>query len=120
MMIRTPGETNWRTPAVTSYADERAIQSIIEQSPDLLPGTTGSGMAVVSELTVVDAGYVDIVGVDADGAITHVECKLKANPEIRRHIVGQVLAYAAGLWGHTYDEFDQVFAPEAPGSFGPA
>jgi hypothetical protein len=94
---------------VTSYADEQAIQSIIEQSPDLLPGISGTRAAVARELAL-EAGYVDLVGIDADGAITLVECKLKANPEIRRHVVGQVLAYAAALWGRSYEEFDQAFS----------
>ena len=70
-------------------------------------------MAVVSELSVPEAGYVDVVGVDADGAITLVECKLRANPDVRRHVVGQVFAYAAGLWGLDYDAFDGAFASRA-------
>ena len=36
--------------------------------------------------------------IEAAGEITLVECKLRANPEIRRQVVGQALAYAAALW----------------------
>lgn len=110
MLIRNRGEAAWRSPAPTGFEDERAIQTIIEQSPDLLPGATGGLMAVVSEMSVPETGYIDVVGVDADGAITLVECKLRANPEMRRHVVGQVFAYAAGLWGLSYEAFDHAFA----------
>lgn len=113
MLIRTTGETAWRTPKVTSYADEAALQALIRQSPDLLPGADGAPMAVATEVPIASIGYADIVGVDAAGDITVVECKLRANPEIRRQVVGQVFAYASGLWGLSYEEFDAVFASGA-------
>jgi hypothetical protein len=42
-----------------------------------------------------------------------VECKLRANPEIRRHVIGQILAYAATLWELGYEAFDHAFAARA-------
>lgn len=113
MLIRKLGESTWHAPTITAYSNEQAIQTIIKQSPDLLPGSTGRRMAIVTELAIPNAGYVDVVGVDADGSITLVECKLKANPEIRRHVVGQVLAYAAGLWALSYEAFDLAFSDRA-------
>ncbi len=110
LLIRKKGDAAWHAPQVTAYSDEQALQTLIAQSPDLLPGTAGQEMAVVTELAVPLIGYVDVVGVDPEGNITLVECKLKANPEIRRQIVGQVLAYAAGLWTLSYEAFDQAFA----------
>ncbi len=101
MLVRRAGEPAWRSPTVTTYSNERAIQTIIEQAPHLLlPGSDESRLAVATELAL-EAGYVDVVGVGADGAITLAECKLKANPEIRRHVIGQILAYASGLGGLT-------------------
>lgn len=67
-------------------------------------------MVVARQLEVPGTGYVDLVGVDSEGGITLVECKLRANPEIRRSVIGQVFAYAAGLWRMSYDQFDQRFA----------
>jgi hypothetical protein len=49
------------------------------------------------------------VCVSPAGTITLVECKLRSNSEIRRHVVGQVLAYAAGLWKLSYEDFDSKF-----------
>ncbi len=50
-----------------------------------------------------------------DGALglTLVECKLRANPEIRREVVGQILAYAGGLSHMSYDEFAAGFRKRA-------
>jgi hypothetical protein len=53
------------------------------------------------------------VGVDAHGRLTLVECKLKANPEIRRAVIGQILVYAGGLWRMSYDDFAAGFAARA-------
>jgi hypothetical protein len=112
MLIRKTGETAWRAPRIQAYSDEAVLQALVAGAPDLLPGGTGAPLAVVREMSVVD-GYVDLVGVDPGGNITIVECKLRANPETRRTIVGQIFAYASGLWGLTYEAFDSAFAARA-------
>ncbi|HTC70728.1 MAG TPA: hypothetical protein VK662_14255 [Acidothermaceae bacterium] len=81
-------------------------------SPDLL---TGVPLATVDEFWIPGIGSVDIVGVGPDGSITIVECKLRANPEIRREVVGQVLAYAGGLWKMSYDDFAAGWAARSHG-----
>jgi hypothetical protein len=55
-------------------------------------------VVAVNELWVPPVRSADVVAVSADARIWIVECKLHSNPEIRRHVVGQILAYAAGLW----------------------
>ena len=67
-------DSRWREPEVTSYENEAALQQLVAESPDLL---TGQDLATVDEFWIPDIGYVDIVGVGADGAITVVECKLR-------------------------------------------
>ncbi|WP_216699309.1 hypothetical protein [Arthrobacter sp. H14] len=42
---------------------------------------------------------------DTNGDLTLVECKLAANPQIRREIVGQMFDYASGLWKMDVDDF---------------
>jgi hypothetical protein len=108
VLLRREGESKWREPEVTAYSDEAAFRDLIWKSPDLLPGCDGSE-AVATELVVPRAGRIDVVCIGGDGTVTVVECKLKSNPEIRRGIVGQVLAYAADLWGLGYEEFDAAF-----------
>jgi hypothetical protein len=112
LLIRKRGESAWHAPKVTVYENERALQMLLLQSPDLLPGPRHEAMVMVDEMAVA-AGYIDVVGVDPEGAITLAECKLKANPEIRRQVIGQVFAYAASRWRMSYDEFDQAFAARA-------
>ncbi len=51
----------------------------------------------MDELGIPDTGSVDIALVEPAGLITLVECKLRANPEIRRAVLGQIMAYAANL-----------------------
>jgi hypothetical protein len=92
----------WRQPEVTAYENERELQHLVAASPDLL---TGVAMATVDEFWLPGIGSIDILGVGPDGSITIVECKLRANPEIRREVVGQITAYAGGLWRMPYDDF---------------
>lgn len=101
----------WRSPEVTNYDDEAALQALVAESPELL-GAAGK-RAVVRELTVPGVGSLDLAAVDPTGALTLVECKLAANSEIRRSVIGQVFAYAAGLWSLSYDAFDRHFAARA-------
>ncbi|MCZ2817918.1 hypothetical protein [Modestobacter sp. VKM Ac-2984] len=112
MLIRQNGGT-WQSPTVTNYTDEAALETLLLESPDLLPGADGSPLAVVSQLYVPQTGPVDLFAISLSGELTVVECKLKANPEIRRSVVGQVLAYAAGLWRLSYEELDAAFAARA-------
>lgn len=110
LLIRRAGG-DWHEPEVSSYNNERALQDLVMMSPTLLPGDRS--LAVVDEFTLPGVGSVDLVGIGTSGEITVVECKLRANPEIRREVVGQVLAYAGGLWRLTYDEFEATFERRA-------
>lgn len=110
LLIRRAGG-DWHEPEVTSYDNEGSLQQLVKSSPTLLPG--GANIAIVDEFTLPGVGSVDLVGVGPFGDITLVECKLRANPEIRKSVVGQVLAYAAGLWRLTFDEFEATFTRRA-------
>ncbi|WP_143424985.1 hypothetical protein [Geodermatophilus pulveris] len=85
------------------------------ESPDLLPGSDGSPLTVTSQLYVPNTGPMDLFAVSLAGEITVVEVKLRANPEIRRSVVGQTLAYASGLWRMSYEELETAFAARAGG-----
>jgi hypothetical protein len=54
-------------------------------------------------------GSADLVCVDAEGTLTIIECKLKANPQIHREVLGHIIAYASGLASTTYEQFDVAF-----------
>jgi hypothetical protein len=82
----------------------------------LLPGIDDERVATSIEFPVPDTGSADLVIVDAEGEISIVECKLRANPDIRRQVVGQVFAYAAGITALDYERFEAAFnrAAERP------
>ncbi|NKX55294.1 endonuclease NucS domain-containing protein [Arthrobacter mobilis] len=103
ILIRQADGT-WREPADAGYALEADLQELLAAHPDLIPGV-GPQAAVCREFQSA-AGPADIVIVDADGEVTLVECKLAANPQVRREIVGQMFDYAARLWRMDVEEFD--------------
>lgn len=98
----------WRSPETQAYGNEAMLKLMLRDSPQLLLCSEGS--VFVDELTVPLVGSVDLTGVGPKGDITLVECKLGSNPEIRRSIIGQIFAYAAGLWKTTYEDFDRLFS----------
>jgi hypothetical protein len=112
MLIRTTGGS-WERPSVTSYTDEATLETMLLESPELLPGGDGSPLAVVSQLYVPDTGPLDLLAISLTGELTVVEVKLRANPEIRRSVVGQVMAYASGIWRMTFADLDRAFAARA-------
>lgn len=115
LLIRHSTEASWRAPLTQAYSDEAELQLLLQQSPQLLvpDHEGGSPMAVARELYVPETGPLDLVGVTLEGDITVVECKLRTNPEIRRHVVGQLFAYASGLWRMDYETFDKAFSDRA-------
>lgn len=102
MLVR--GEDGkWAEPSSHGYADESSLQALLAEHPTLLPGVVGES-AVCREFQS-GVGPADIVIVDAESSITLVECKLAANREVRREVIGQVLDYASRLWQMPLDDF---------------
>ncbi|MEB7448178.1 PDDEXK family nuclease [Arthrobacter koreensis] len=95
---------SWREPAAAGYALEAELQEILAAYPKLIPGVRG-GAAACREFQS-GVGPADVVVVDSSGELTLVECKLAANPQVRREIVGQMFDYAARLWKLDIDDFE--------------
>ena len=113
-LIRRSGQ-DWQEPAASSYSNEAELQDLLATAPSLLPGD--EALAVVREFCIPEVGSVDLVGVSSTGRVVVVECKLRANPQIRREVVGQALAYAGGLWQMPIDDFVAEFEHKAGSSF---
>lgn len=109
MLIRSTNSPHWHAPDTTTYSDEAELQRLIADSPSLLPGVQDGVVAVAMEVGVSGVGAADVVVVDRGGEITIVECKLAANPEIRRAVIGQVFAYAGGVWRLSYEDLERAF-----------
>lgn len=103
MLIRRPGE-QWREPEGHGYGAEDDLQAIIAEHPTLVPGVLGDAIACREFQS--GAGAADVLVLGTDGTVTVVECKLAANPQIRREIIGQLLDYASRLWQMPIDEFE--------------
>jgi hypothetical protein len=109
LLIRRLGEGSWHAPEVNAYQNEEALEQLLAASPDLLPGSS-AGPMVVARQVQTGAGPADLIGISLDGSVLLVECKLRANPEIRRAVVGQLFAYASALWKMPVEEFERAVA----------
>ena len=97
------GDGKWSEPSSHGYVDESSLQALLAEHPTLLPGVVGES-AVCREFQS-GVGPADIVIVDAESSVTLVECKLAANREVRREVIGQVLDYASRLWQMPLNDF---------------
>jgi hypothetical protein len=88
------GEHGWEPADLSSYENEAELERLLLSDTSLIPGAEGA--AAVTQFSL-GGGAVDLLCIDEHGSLTVVECKLKTNREVRRQVVGQVLAYAAAL-----------------------
>ena len=110
MLIRRPGQP-WH-PFQPALHDERALQTLLVQSPSLLPSPGPGELAVAANFRIGSTASVDLLGVGVDGRIVLVECGRQEGPG-RRPMGGAALAVGAGLWRAPYEEFDRAFAVRA-------
>ena len=109
ILLRNEGG-RWRKVSKMEFKDETELQQLLFQSPELVD-TTDEACSIVftRESGLPGSGYTDLIGVDSSGRVLIIETKLARNREIRRTVIGQVLEYAAFLWGMPFDEFDRFF-----------
>jgi hypothetical protein len=110
-MVLLKEDGKWRQASLQNYGSEADLQKLLFDSPDLIPACAAS--AVVREFAIPEAGFVDLLCVDEYATVTLVECKLAANGEIRRGVIGQIFAYASGLQGMSTERFAEAFANRA-------
>lgn len=104
-------------PVVCKNEDEE-LQTLLERTPDLLPGDQISPddprrwiiiqreMGVPDPNSGTDRWSIDFLMADQDAMPTFVEVKRFTDSRSRREVVGQMLDYAAN--GHYYWEKDQL------------
>src|SRR5688500_4761223 len=110
MLIRRPGQP-WH-PLQPALHDERALQTLLVQSPSLLPSPGPGELAVAANFRIGSTASVDLLGVGVDGRIVLVECGRQEGPG-RRPMGGAALAVGAGLWRAPYEGFDRACAVRA-------
>src|SRR5437879_9838825 len=89
MLIRRPGQP-WH-PLQPALHDERALQTLLVQSPSLLPSPGPGELAVAANFRIGSTASVDLLGVGVDGRIVLVECGRQEGPG-RRPMGGAALS----------------------------
>ncbi len=117
ILIRNHKHEKWQLVQSAAYAGEAELQSLLAEEPSLISieevrAGAGALVAAVREFPL-DIGSIDLIGFTAEGDIAVVECKLAANEEIKRMVIGQVFEYGANLWGMTYEAIDEKITARA-------
>ena len=96
----------------SEFEEETELQEALKRNPEVIPvaDLDLGEVVVVGRETGVPVGAIDLLLVDAEGEVIIVETKLSRNPELRRHVVAQVLDYGASLWrtAPTLKEFERL------------
>lgn len=113
IVVRKEKESGWKVADPEVYKGEKELQQLLYESPSLIPINEISQndsqlIAAVREFGLPGSGSTDIIAFDKDGGIAIIECKLAANAEIKRKVVGQILEYGAYLWNMSYQEVDEI------------
>jgi hypothetical protein len=113
ILLRDARNAKWQKMDPRGFDNEAQLEELLEKSPDLLPADDSKPILYFKRQVILGQNAVDLVGVDADGDITLVECKLESNREARRMVVAQILEYAAQLWGMDFEEFDRLMRSDS-------
>ena len=97
----------WELGSPQPFQDEATLHSLIETNPQLLPLAGSPRLTVLGSQIQLGTGYADILAIEPSGRPTIIEVKLASNPEARRAIVSQVIAYAAFLHGSDIESLEQ-------------
>lgn len=112
ILTRRKGEGQWTLLDSQAYRNEAELHRLIADSPSIVPVDEirdGAPPLVVAvrELGLPGSGHTDVIAFSEDGDTAVIECKLAANQESKRKVVGQILEYGAYLWGLSYEELDR-------------
>ncbi len=112
ILFREAGSKEWRFAEAIKAKAESELQKLIVESPSLIAvDDIREGAAplvfAVGEFGLPGSGATDVLAFSPQGDIAIIECKLATNPEVKRKVIGQILEYAAYLWGMSYEEIDR-------------
>lgn len=113
ILVRNKTANKWQKVKEQNFENEAALQNILYESPEIIPleklGENWTKPKLfIKEAGLPGSGNTDLIGIDEDGAITIIECKLATNADVRRKVIGQLFEYAAYLWQMPYEEFDRI------------
>lgn len=107
--MRNDQSKRWGPADFVRAKAEADLQHLLIESPFLIPiDEIREGVSplvfAVGEFGLPGSGNTDVLAFSADGDVAIIECKLAANPESKRKVIGQILEYASYLWGMSYGE----------------
>jgi hypothetical protein len=91
--------SGWKLLAPVGFPTEQELHSLVEDAPHVLPLSGSPRLVVVGREVALGGGSADLVAMKPTGRLVVIEAKLRRNPEARRAVVAQILAYAAHLYG---------------------
>ena len=99
----------WSTIGPSGFTDERELHDQIVEAPELLPlsGQPQPLLAATFREVKIGGGSADVLAFTDKGRPVVIEVKLSKNPEAKRAVVAQTLAYAAGLHRITVRELEE-------------
>jgi hypothetical protein len=95
----TDASGSWQLLPTSPFPQEQKLHELVAGGPQMLPLSGAPRLAVLGSEVVLGSGRADILAVESSGRLVIIEVKLATNPEARRAVVAQVLAYAAYLQG---------------------
>ena len=110
IVVHKKGKSPFRLER-SSFANEEALQNLIQDSPNAIPVDhidDGAKLLTLRREFPTSVGPIDAIGVDQRGNLYLIETKLYRNSD-KRQVVAQVLDYGAALWTHSGD-FDRFMA----------
>ncbi len=103
------------------FDSEATLHQAIAAHPEVIPNEDlgiGPLVALANELDT-GGGPIDLLAASPDGQLVIIEFKRGTeNPDVRK-VVAQVLDYGSALWGHSYEDLEELCArcePMADGS----
>jgi len=112
VLIRTNDKKDWKVIDSIKPRAEMELQQLFIESPSLIPvdeirGDISPFLIAVDEFGLPGSGNTDVLTFNPEGDIAIIECKLAANSESKRKVVGQILEYGAYLWEMDYETLNE-------------
>ena len=96
----------WDTIGASGFTDERTLHDQIVEAPELLPLSGRPFLAAAFSEVGLSVGSADVLAFEDSGRPVVIEVKLEKNPEAKRDVIAQTLAYAASLYGITVEKLE--------------
>ena len=94
------------------FGFEVDLQNLLEKFPELVLASTTHALEldiwVIGYEVPTESGSIDLLLLDSGGGLWVIETKLAKNPEVKKQVVGQVLAYASCVADWSREKLEAV------------